>query len=234
MGTLRTRLVTSLPVVLLIASLVTLTASLSLAAGQDAKPTGVIRGRVDVRRPVSVPERRPGTSDLSAPLPREATDRRRAVVFLETAPRGAFEDRELPRARMDQRRETFVPHVLAVMVGTTIDFPNSDPVFHNVFSLSKPQRFDLGRYPQGRSKAIRFDKPGVVRVFCDIHSHMSAFIVVLSHPYFAVTDADGRYRIEGVPPGTYSVAAWYEGETRERGTATVTDGGAVDLDFTVN
>jgi plastocyanin len=213
------------------AAVLGLLTAVPLAAAQDAKPSGSLRGRVEVRRPVPVPE---GTSDLSAPLPREATDRRRVVVFLESAPRGAFEDRELPRARMDQRRETFVPHVLAVMAGTTVDFPNSDPIFHNVFSLSKPQRFDLGRYPQGRSKSIRFDKPGVVRVFCDIHSHMSAFIVVLSHPYFAVTDADGRYRIDGIPPGTYSVAAWYEGDTRDRGTATITDGGAVDLDFTIN
>lgn len=199
-----------------------------------AKPSGTIRGRVDIRRPVPVPERRPGTSDLAAPLPREATDRKRAVVFLESAPRGAFEDRELPRVKLDQRRETFVPHVLAIMTGTTVEFPNSDATYHNVFSLSKAQRFDLGRYPQGRSKSVRFDRPGVVRVFCDIHSHMSAFIVVFSHPYFAVTDADGRYRIDGLPGGTYSVSAWYEGETRDTRSITVTEGGGADLDFTIN
>ncbi|MGE0394294.1 MAG: carboxypeptidase regulatory-like domain-containing protein [Vicinamibacterales bacterium] len=199
-----------------------------------ARPAGSIRGRVDIRRVAPLPERRPGTSDLAAPLAREATDRRRAVVFLETAPRGAFEDRDLPRGRLDQRRETFVPHVLAVMTGTTVDFPNSDATYHNVFSLSKTQRFDLGRYKQGRSKSVRFDRPGVVRVFCDIHSHMSAFIVVFSHPYFAVTDTDGRYRIDGVPPGTYTVAAWYEGETRETRAVTVPDAGAVELDLTVN
>ena len=165
---------------------------------------------------------------------RDQADRRRAVVFLESAPRGAFEDRELPRPRLDQRRETFVPHVLPIMVGTTVDFPNSDATYHNVFSLSKTQRFDLGRYAQGRTRSVRFDRPGVVRVFCDIHSHMSSFIIVFSHPYFTVTEPDGRYRIEGVPPGTYSAAAWYEGETHETRIVTVPAGGSAELDFTVN
>ncbi len=209
--------------------------SMALPGGQPAPaPTGSLRGRVDVRRPAPPPLRRPGTSDLSSAPARDQADRRRAVVFLESAPRGAFEDREVPRARLDQRRETFVPHVLPIMVGTTVDFPNSDATYHNVFSLSKTQRFDLGRYAQGRTKSVRFDRPGVVRVFCDIHSHMSAFIIVFSHPYFAVTEPDGRYRIEGVPPGTYSAAAWYEGETRETRTVTVAAGGSAELDFTVH
>ena len=96
---------------------------------------------------------------------------------------------------MDQRNETFVPHVLAVRTGTIVDFPNSDRIYHNVFSLSPTRRFDLGRYAVGRSKAVRFDRPGVVRVFCDIHSHMSAFILVFSHRYFAVTQPDGTFQL---------------------------------------
>ena len=106
---------------------------------------------------------------------------------------------------MDQRNETFVPHVLAITTGTTVDFPNSDRIYHNVFSLSKTKSFDLGRYAVGRSQSIRFDRPGIVRVFCDIHSHMNAFILVFNHPFFALTDAEGRYRIDNVPPGTYNV-----------------------------
>jgi hypothetical protein len=135
---------------------------------------------------------------------------------------------------MDQRGETFVPHVLAVAAGTVVDFPNNDGTYHSVFSLSKARRFDLGRYAQGRSKAVRFDRPGVVRVFCDTHSHMSAFILVFNHNYFDTADSLGRYQIEDVPPGTYSVVAWHEGETRVGRTVTIPpEGGVVDVDFVV-
>ncbi len=129
---------------------------------------------------------------------------------------------------MDQRNETFVPHVLAITTGTVVDFPNSDRIYHNVFSLSQPARFDLGRYAAGHSKSVRFDQPGIVRVFCDIHSHMNAFILVFSHPFFAVTDDEGRYRIDNVPPGTYSVVAWNEGVVVGATPVTVTDGGVAD------
>jgi plastocyanin len=161
----------------------------------------------------------------------EPADRTRSVVYLETAPRGAFEQVEPGRAVMDQRNETFVPHVLAITTGTVVDFPNSDRIYHNVFSLSKPARFDLGRYDVGRSKSVRFDRPGIVRVFCEIHSHMNAFILVFSHPFFAVTDADGRYRINNVPPGSYTVIAWHEGAPSEPRTAAVPDAGAAEIDF---
>src|SRR6202008_952475 len=132
-----------------------------------------------------------------------------------------FEVNEADRAIMDQRNETFVPHVLAITTGTTVDFPNSDPFYHNVFSLSKTQRFDLGRYASGRSRSVRFDRPGIVRVFCEIHSHMNAFILVFNHPFFALTDEEGRYRIDGVPSGTYTVAAWNERESFESKSVTV-------------
>jgi hypothetical protein len=136
--------------------------------------------------------------------------------------------------RLDQRNETFVPYVLAITVGTVVDFPNNDLTYHNVFSLSKVRRFDLGRYPKGHSKAVRFDRPGIVRVFCDIHSHMNAFILVFSHRFFAVTDAERRYRIPAVPPGVYTVTAWNDGETRESRTVTVAhDGSAPEVDFLI-
>jgi plastocyanin len=205
-----------------------------VAAVPAQRPLGSIRGRVDVRRVIAPPERRPSVAEFSAPLPRDVPDTRRAVVYLESAPSPAFDDHERARAQMDQRNETFLPHVLAVTVGSVIDFPNSDSTFHNVFSLSKAKHFDLGRYARGKSKAITFDKPGVIRVFCDIHSHMSAFILVFNHPYFAATDGDGRYRIDSLPPGTYSVAAWYEGETRASRSVTIPpQGGQVDFDFDI-
>jgi hypothetical protein len=134
---------------------------------------------------------------------------------------------------MDQRNEMFVPHVLAVMVGTLVDFPNSDKTFHNVFSLSKAKRFDLGRYAAGKSKAVRFDRPGLIRVFCDIHSHMNAYVLVLSHPFFDVTDEDGRFRIPAVPAGQYTVVGWYEGEERTSRSVTVSAGGIAEIDLMV-
>ena len=208
-------------------------APLPLGVEARAAANGAIRGRVELLRRPAPGGRRPTVASLGAPPARERPDRSRSVVYLETAPRGAFEQQEPGRARMDQRNETFMPHVLAITTGTTVEFPNSDRIYHNVFSLSKVARFDLGRYAVGRSKSIRFDRPGIVRVFCDIHSHMNAFILVFSHPFFAVTDAEGRYRIDNVPPGTYSVIAWHEGVPAGPRMATVADGVAAELDLAV-
>ena len=199
----------------------------------QAPPAGAIRGRLDIRRLATVPQPRPSVSDLGGRHPHQAPDVRRGLVYLDVAPRSAFDDRDPGRAVMDQRNETFLPRLLAVQTGTTVDFPNSDSTYHNVFSLSRARRFDLGRYAAGKTKSVRFDRPGVVRVFCDIHSHMSAFIVVFNHPYFRVTDADGRFRIDNVPPGTYTVIGWYEGEARTQRSVTVTAGAAADLDLVV-
>jgi plastocyanin len=206
---------------------------LSTQAGADREP-GTIRGRVTVERRLPPVAPRPTIGALGMPEPRDVPDRYRSIVYLETAPQGAFDEPRPGHAVMDQHHETFVPHVLAITVGTTVDFPNSDGFYHNVFSLSKPSRFDLGRYAAGHSKSVRFDHPGIVRVFCDIHSHMSAFIVVFSHPFFAVTDDNGRYHIDHVPPGTYNVIAWNEGTATDPQTVTVPAGGATDLDFVVH
>jgi plastocyanin len=203
------------------------------AAPAHAARNGSIRGRVEAPRVGLAAERRPSIAELGTPSPHDTPDRSRAVVFLETAPRGAFEQGDGEHATMDQRNETFVPHVLAITTGTTVEFPNSDRIYHNVFSLSKTRPFDLGRYATGRSKAIRFDRSGIVRVFCEIHSHMNAFILVFGHPFFAITDADGRYRIDNVPPGTYSLVAWNEGEPSEPRAVTVPDGGATEIDFSI-
>jgi plastocyanin len=167
---------------------------------------------------------------------RDPLERRRSVVYLETAPRAAFEQSEDRRARMDQRNERFVPHVLAIVAGTYVDFPNGDNTYHNVFSLSKTKEFNLGRYATGKSKAVRLERPGIVRVFCEIHSHMNAFILVFAHRYFAVTDEEGRYRIENVPPGTYIVEVWNETIRGEAPRKTITigeNGGDTDADFTI-
>ena len=197
--------------------------------------TGTIRGRVELPAAGSGAARhRPDVAALGTHLAPVPADISRAVVYLERAPRSAFDDemRREPRARIDQRNETFVPRVLAILAGTTVDFPNSDRTYHNVFSLSRARPFDLGRYAAGRSKSVRFDRPGVVRVFCDIHSHMSAYILVFAHPYFASTDGRGHYRIEGVPPGSYKVLAWHEARQQEAVAVMPEAGGEVELNFT--
>jgi plastocyanin len=203
---------------------------LTAVSSPGAARNGSIRGRVEIRRavPSATPRASLDGSVLKAP---DFTDRLRSVVYLETAPRAAFEQIDPAHAVMDQRNETFVPHLLAITTGTTVDFPNSDRIYHNVFSLSKTKTFDLGRYAAGRSQAVRFDRPGIVRVFCDIHSHMNAFILVFNHRFFDVTDADGRYHIDNIPPGTYNVIAWNEGLASEPRSASVPDGGSTELDF---
>ena len=197
---------------------------------------GAVRGRVEVRKPAAASERRPNVADLGAPTSvlRDISDRLTSVVYFESAPatRSATPAAR-ERAVLDQRDERFVPHVLAVTTGTVVDFPNSDRIYHNVFSLSKPKSFDLGRYAAGRSKSVTFDRPGIVRVFCDIHSHMNAFILVFSHPFFALTDTDGRFRIDKVPPGTYSVVAWNEGVSSDPQSVVVTEGAETEADFTL-
>ena len=193
---------------------------------------GAIRGRVDLRKVPAPVEPRPNVADLGAAARAlDISDRLRSVVYLESAPRGAFESVEPMHAVMDQRGERFVPHILAITTGTIVDFPNSDHIYHNVFSLSKTKRFDLGRYAAGKSQPVRFDRAGIVRVFCDIHSHMNAFILVFSHPFFALTDNDGRFHIDNVPPGTYNLIAWNEGVQSEPRAVTIPDGGTAEEDF---
>lgn len=209
--------------------------ALALGAETDAvlPRVGVIAGNVDVRLALDPPKRRPSVRDLGAPPTEGRPDRSQSVVYLETAPQGAFEPRPARRAVLDQRKQTFVPYALPVTVGTTVQFPNSDPIYHNVFSLSKAKRFDLGRYPQGDTKTVRFDVPGIVRVFCEIHSHMSAYILVFSHRYFASTDGSGSYRIDAVPPGDYDVTVWTDGEVRDTQSVVVGSGETVTVDFVV-
>jgi plastocyanin len=204
----------------------------SQATPQQTPRSGAIRGRVDPGQVAQTGER-PGVSALGTSRDRDLPDRRKSVVYLESAPRAAFDQADPARAAMDQRNETFVPHVLAISAGTVVDFPNSDRFYHNVFSLSKAARFDLGRYAVGKSKSVRFNQPGIVRVFCEIHSHMNAFILVFGHPFFSTTDNEGRYRINNVPAGTYNVIAWNEGTASDPKAITIAAGAVAELDFTL-
>jgi hypothetical protein len=135
------------------------------------------------------------------------------------------------RAEIRQRNENFVPRVVAVTVGSTVDFPNDDPIYHNVFSLSRAKTFDLGRFPQGKSRSEVFDKPGVVKVFCQIHSHMSATVMVFDHRWFEVPDQQGMFDLPGVPPGVHQVTAFHErlGDTTQQ--VRIEPGRATTVDF---
>jgi hypothetical protein len=115
-----------------------------------------------------------------------------------------------PPARLLQKDKRFSPHVIAVRVGTEIEFPNQDPYFHDVFSIYRGKPFDLGLYESGMSRKVKFSQPGVSYIFCNIHPEMSAAVIALTTPYFAVTNADGIFQIGHVPPGHYKVEFWYE------------------------
>ncbi|HWC99240.1 MAG TPA: hypothetical protein VG456_20920 [Candidatus Sulfopaludibacter sp.] len=125
-------------------------------------------------------------------------------------------DRDAPvpvvsrHAEMKQQNKHFTPHVVAVQVGGVVDFPNLDPIFHNAFSKFSGQQFDIGLYPPGTSKPVPFHKAGVVQVFCNIHSTMSAIIDVVPTPWYDVTNAAGKFSISGVPPGEYQLHIYHE------------------------
>jgi plastocyanin len=115
--------------------------------------------------------------------------------------------------RLVQKNKRFEPHVLVVPVGTAVEFPNHDPFFHNVFSLFEGKRFDLGLYEAGSTRLVRFDRPGVSYIFCNIHPEMSAAVIALKTPYYAVSDSAGRVSIASVPPGRYLMQVWAEGSS---------------------
>ncbi len=133
---------------------------------------------------------------------------RHAVVFLVPQNPTSF-PQPTERARLDQIDFNFIPHILAIQVGTRVDFYNLDPVFHNVFSFSNPKKFDLGRYPKNHFKSVTFDKPGLIKLFCEIHSDMSGFILVLKTPYFTYPDSEGKFSLD-IPAGDYYLRVWQE------------------------
>lgn len=129
-----------------------------------------------------------------------------------------------------QRGRAFSQLVLVVPVGSSVEFPNGDPLFHNVFSYSKPKRFDLGRYKRGESKAVVFDSPGYVKVMCEVHKWMRTAVVVVNNPFYAVVADDGRFRIEGVPPGHHRVVVEHFDRRTVVVEVDVTAGGTARVD----
>jgi plastocyanin len=158
-------------------------------------------------------------------------DHQNIVVYVD----GATGDFQLPskRPELNHINLSFQPPVLAVLKGTIVDFPNSDPVFHSAFSISPSNPFDLGLYQKGREKFVHFKNPGVVEVFCHIHSHMHAYVLALDNPYFAVTEADGTFTIANVPDGNYTLKAWLNPSVVIAKPVSVQGKQTVNLDFTL-
>jgi len=164
------------------------------------------------------------------------------LVYLSKAP-PATEDLSKVKFVMDQRNLEFVPQVLPVLVGATVDFPNNDKVDHNVFSMSRTKKFNLGSYTAGESKSVVFDKPGIVELRCDVHAEMAAYILVMKNPYFAVTDKQGHFEIpdsrhleqtgltgvKDLAPGKYFIKSWHQKLKSQKQAVVVPENGVVTI-----
>jgi plastocyanin len=139
-------------------------------------------------------------------LPPDSGSAKDVVVYLE----GTIGAPTPGKATIDQKEMTFIPHVLPVAVGSTVEFLNGDDVLHNTFSNSAAKRFDVGMFKRGESRSVTFDKPGIVELRCNVHPKMHAFVLVLENNYFATPDERGSYQIGGIPAGRYKLRAWHE------------------------
>jgi plastocyanin len=206
-----------------------LTMTLAHAQSETGTITGHVRLATKVRAPLPASvysSRSIGRHD--APSTPEIQN---VVVYLKDAVfRGTL---PVAKVELHQQNESFVPHVLAITKGSTVEFPNDDPFFHNVFSLSSASKFNLGRYPRGQTRPWKFTRPGLVKVFCDIHSHMSASILVLDHPYFAIPGTDGSFELADVPPGQYTLIGWHERVGERAAPLRVQAGQTTAIDITV-
>jgi plastocyanin len=153
------------------------------------------------------------------------------VVYLDDVPGAPAETHA--HAIIKQREKQFEPPLTVVVKGTTIDFPNEDKIFHNVFSVSRPSRFDLGLYKSGSSKSVEMKRAGTVDVYCNIHPDMIAKVKILENGYYSITDAAGHFAIEGVPPGRYPITAWLASGDEAHGTVEVKAGDAAKIELEV-
>jgi plastocyanin len=154
----------------------------------------------------------------------------RVAIYLEGAPREAP---GVVAAVLKQKDRRFMEETVVVPAGSTVSFPNLDPIFHNVFSLSSAKSFDLGNYSQNQTRVVKFPKPGIVRVYCHLHPNMSATVVVTPNRWAGRPNAAGRYTLSDVPAGDYTVVAWHKSAGTFRENVHVIEGGNVDLDFTI-
>ncbi len=199
--------------------------------GIEAQSAGRVSGSVTLTLASAAPSTASAYERRSVgPRPKPQSELRSVVIFFADIPGG----KSAPRpASIAQKDEQFVPHMVAVTSGSSVAFPNDDPFFHNVFSLSRGASFNLGRYPSGTSRSKTFPRAGIVKVFCEIHSHMSAVVRVFDHGWFTVPSQDGTYAIDDVPPGEHTLVAWHERMGERRTRVMIKPGATLSMNFTL-
>jgi plastocyanin len=205
------------------------------ACAQAITGTILIKKRLtkpNVTAPVSVYQRgtavKLGKDGGEDPI---AYERSRVVVYLE-GPLPALDDTPPTTSfQIQQMDRRFVPDLLVVPVGSTVSFPNMDPIFHNIYSLSRPKSFDLGSYDTGKSRNVLFSKPGIVEIYCHLHPNMAATVVVTPNRWYARPDPSGQFRIPNVPPGQYTIVAWHKSAGFFRQSVLVEQGRDPSVEF---
>ena len=198
------------------------------AAENLQSETGTLQGTVELHNASPLIRREPGYGSSMGNMretPQHTDENENVVIYLEGKGINGGDISEEKHETMNQKNATFIPHVLPVLKGSVVDFVNEDKTYHDVFSLSPIKRFNIGRRPTGEVVPVKFDKTGVAEIFCDIHADMSAFIVVLGNPFFTKPDSRGSFKIDNIPPGTYTVKAWHERLRAKEETVTITAGG---------
>jgi plastocyanin len=215
-----------------LAGLIAICASAGGIRAADLSGTVVIEKKL-TRKNVTPPAaayQRGATVALAKPsLDPLAFERSHVVVYLE----GKGPASPGSTASIEQHDRQFVPDLVVVPVGSAVSFPNMDAIFHNVFSLSKPKSFDLGNYPKGQTRTVVFPSPGIVYVYCHLHTNMAASIMITPNQWSARVDADGNFRLPDVPPGKYTAVAWHKTAGYFRQTVMVTENGAPALQFVI-
>ena len=201
----------------------------SHAVAMQSASAGVVQGTVEVER--APPRRRAQRYPTGQTQAARAVQELPPVVYLRggppvTGPTGSS-------TAVSQQDTAFVPAVIVVPRGATVDFQNDDPFFHNVFSYSQAKRFDLGRYPAGQSKSVTFEETGIVKVYCEVHDFMRAAVLVLDSPYHSPVSEDGSFTIRGVPPGTYEMVAWHADFDEQVIPVTVAGGETATVEVTL-
>lgn len=199
------------------------TIALVLIAAPLSAPALAAQGPITVR----------GTVRMGDGASVQHVDLGRTVVFLEAHPSLDGQKPRGPRPQIAQRNKAFIPDLLVVSQGTSVEFPNWDPFSHNVFSRSAVASFDLDRYPRGESKNYEFREAGIVQIFCNIHPQMKAIVVVVPNEHYARADAQGQFALQDVPPGQFSLVAWHELAGSGRQPIEVRPGMAGDIALTV-